>query len=101
LAEAIRHAVKFDWNRDKAKRNKAKHGVDFESAKKFEFDTANIFEDDSENYGEERYVGFGFIGNKIHCIVYTIREGDVRVISLRRTTKKEAEDYVRYIEETY
>jgi len=47
--------VTFDWDRDKAKRNKAKHGVDFELAKKFEFDTANIVEDDSGDYLEERY----------------------------------------------
>jgi uncharacterized DUF497 family protein len=93
--------VRFDWDRDKARKNKAKHGVDFEQAKDFEFDTANIVEDESEDYGEERLVGFGFIGNKIHCIVYTMREGDVRVISLRLATRKEAEDYVRYVEETY
>lgn len=93
--------MKFDWDRDKAKANRAKHGVDFEQARNFEFDTANIFEDDSEGYGEERFIGFGFIGNRIHCIVYTMREGDVRVISLRHATRKEAEDYVRYIEEGF
>ena len=89
----------FEWDSKKAKANKAKHGVDFELAKSFEFETANIFEDDTEDYGEERFVGFGFAGNKIHCIVYTMRDGNVRVISLRRATRQEAEDYVRYIEE--
>lgn len=93
--------MKFTWDEDKAKRNKAKHGVDFEDARRFEFDTANVFEDDSEDYGEERFVGFGFIGNKVHCIVYAMRQGDVRVISLRRATKRETIDYVRFIEEGF
>lgn len=89
----------FEWDERKAKANKAEHGVGFADAARFEFDTANIFEDDSEDYGEDRLIGIGFLGNKIHYIVYTMREGKVRVISLRPATKTEAEDYVRYIEE--
>lgn len=57
-----------------------------------------IFEDATEDYGEERNVGVGFIGNKLHVIVYTMRNGNVRVISLRHATREEAERYVETIE---
>lgn len=60
-----------------------------------------IFEDATEDYGEERFVGIGFIGNKIHQIAYAPRNGNIRVISLRRATKEEIRSYVEYIETGY
>ncbi|WP_258123769.1 BrnT family toxin [Mesorhizobium onobrychidis] len=94
-------AVRFEWDDEKARKNKAKHGVSFEFAEIFDFDSAMIFEDATEDYGEERFVGIGFIGNKIHQIAYTPRNGNIRVISLRRATKEEIRSYVEYIETGY
>lgn len=93
--------MKFEWADEKARRNKAKHGVSFELAEIFDFDNAMIFEDATEDYDEERFVGIGFVGNKIHQIVYTPRSGNIRVISLRRATKEEIRCYVEYLETGY
>ncbi|MGX8009185.1 hypothetical protein ACVDG8_009305 [Mesorhizobium sp. ORM8.1] len=41
------------------------------------------------------------MGNKIHVIIYTMRDGNVRVISLRRATNEEIKSYVAYIERGY
>jgi uncharacterized DUF497 family protein len=90
--------VHFDWNPDKARRNLAKHRVSFELAKQFEFDTAWIEQDDDLDYGEERFRAFGFVGSKICLLVYTMRDSAIWVISLRRATRKEADEYVEYIE---
>ncbi|CDX28907.1 PANL56 [Mesorhizobium plurifarium] len=93
--------VNFEWDESKAKRNKLKHGVSFDLARGFDFDGAMVFEDATEDYGEERFVGIGFIGSKIHVIIYTMRDGNVRVISLRRATNEEIKSYVTYIERGY
>ncbi|UVK47792.1 BrnT family toxin [Mesorhizobium sp. AR07] len=93
--------MKFEGDDEKAKKNKAKHGVSFELAEAFDYDNAMIFEDASEDHGEERFVGIGFIGNTIHQIVYTPRDGNIRVISLRRATRQEISDYVEYVETGY
>ncbi|RWP13579.1 MAG: BrnT family toxin [Mesorhizobium sp.] len=94
-------AMRIEWDNEKARKNKAKHGVSFELAEIFDFDNAMIFEDASEDYGEERFVGIGFIDTKIHQIVYAPRSGNIRVISLRRATKEEIRSYVEYIETGY
>lgn len=90
--------MEFDWDAAKARANLAKHAVPFEAVYQFEFDSALIEIDDDLDYGEERLSAIGFIGNRIHYLVFTLREETVRVISLRRATRKEALDYVEYVE---
>ena len=47
------------------------------------------------DYFELRMVGFAPIGEDVFCVVNVEREDDVmRVISLRKATKKEVRDYV-------
>lgn len=88
----------FEWDENKAKSNKAKHGVTFDDAMFFEFDNAMIIEDDDLNYGENRMVGVGFIRNTVHVIVFVEANDAVRVISLRKANNREIDRYVEYIE---
>ena len=54
--------------------------------------------DDREDYGEIRFVGFGFLKNLIVAIVFTeLDEQTIRVISLRRALKHEREYFENYI----
>ena len=59
----------------------------------YEWDTALILLDDREDYGEERHIGLGFVGDRLHCLVYTIRGEARRVISLRKAKKRELDFY--------
>ncbi|WFP61492.1 BrnT family toxin [Mesorhizobium sp. WSM4904] len=86
--------MRFEWDAVKAKTNKAKHGIDFELALEFDFANALVAIDDSENYGEERLVATSIIGLSIYVMVYVERGETIRVISLRRATRKEIENYV-------
>lgn len=45
--------------------------------------------DTRHDYGEQRIVAFGYLGNRLHCAVYTMRGTTVRVISLRKANRKE------------
>lgn len=84
----------FEWDAAKARINKAKHGVDFELAPEFDFANAVIVIDDSEIYGEERLVATGIIDLSVYVMVYVEHDETIRVISLRRATKKEIANYV-------
>jgi len=82
--------MRFEWDETKRAATIAKHGVDFTAIVAFEWETALVRPDTREDYGELREAALGFIGARLHAVVFTEREDDVvRVISLRRATKKE------------
>lgn len=83
----------YEWDEHKQIANLAKHGVDFVVAENFEWDTAIETIDDRFDYGEERWIALGFIGNKLHVRIYTSRADMIRIISLRKANKHEREYY--------
>ncbi len=90
-------SLKFDWRNtaDKAARNLRDHGVSFDLATTV-FDDPFAVErlDDREDYGEERFILIGIAaGNSLLSVVYTERKGRIRIISARRATKREQDDY--------
>jgi uncharacterized protein len=80
--------MEFDWDDGKAAKNLRKHQVAFEAVYEFEFDTAVIDRFEYQD-GEERIVQFGFIGSKLHVLVYTERGDVIWVISLRHAERHE------------
>jgi uncharacterized DUF497 family protein len=86
--------AKFDWDKSKAKDNYAKHGISFELAMGvFKDPFAIEFLDDRQDYGEERYVILGMVHGRILYVGYTERSDVFRIISARRATKHEEENY--------
>jgi uncharacterized protein len=52
--------------------------------------------DDREEYGEERFVTIGMAkGDVLLFVAYTERENRVRIISPRRATRDEQDDYFK------
>ena len=52
--------------------------------------------DDREDYGEERFVIIGMAeGRVVLFVAYTEREERIRIISARRATQNEQNDYFR------
>ncbi len=84
----------IEWDDQKNARNIAKHGIDF-------IDVADMFNhpmlvlrDERVDYGEERWIGIGWMQRLIGVVVYTERNGDViRIISARKATKNEVRLY--------
>ena len=83
----------YEWDEAKAQRNQEKHGVAFEVVHDFEWETALVLEDDRDDYGEDRYRSVGYIGTRLHALVFTFRGNTVRVISLRQATRREQRYY--------
>lgn len=50
--------------------------------------------DDRAEYGETRYIGYGRIDGLPRCLIFTLRDGEVRPISLRRAHAKEYHRHV-------
>jgi len=84
----------FTFDPGKNKRNIAERGLSFDAASRFEFGTALVATDDRKDYGEVREVAFGFIGERIHVLVFTMRGDACHVISLRKANKREVRTYV-------
>jgi uncharacterized protein len=84
----------FEWDEAKNRSNKIKHGVDFEIALQFDWAGAGVLVDGRRDYGEERLVAYGEANDGDgYVIVFTIRVGIYRVISIRRFGRG---DYLTY-----
>lgn len=78
--------VTFDAIKNAA--NEKKHGISLAHAEEFDMASAFIEVDDREEYGEVRYNALGFIAASLHSFTFTIRDEEVRAISLRKQLRK-------------
>ena len=86
--------VIFEWDEDKNRLNKRKHGFDFDDAPEvFEGDMLRIL-DDRDGYGEDRWLGFGVFRGAVVVIVFTEPDDEtIRIISMRRANRYERGQY--------
>ncbi len=85
---------RFEWSDAKARANLDKHGVDFEVARLVFDDPASIDScDDRKGYGEDRFNITGMAKGKLLTVTYTERSGRIRIISARKATRHEQDDY--------
>jgi uncharacterized DUF497 family protein len=89
--------VEFQWHDAKAEANLQNHGVSFDLPKTVFKDPFAIERlDDREDYGEQRFVIIGMAeGDVLLFVAYTEREEHIRMISARRATQHEHDDYFK------
>jgi uncharacterized DUF497 family protein len=80
--------MKFEWDDTKSLTNKAKHGIDFSTAREMWKDD-NRVEIHAPYPLEERSILIGKIGKKLWTAIFAYRGNDVRIISVRRSRKNE------------
>lgn len=88
----------FEWDADKAQSNQSKHGVSFEDAVTVFGDPGaiTIFDDDHSE-SEDRFVDIGRAETgDILVVVYSERDERIRLISSRKATAREREQYERH-----
>lgn len=81
------------FHEPKNEKNTAKHRISLERAFDMEMSQAVVFEDDRFDYGETRFVAYGPIDGRLHCLVFTYRGSMIRPISLRKANKREVKRY--------
>lgn len=85
--------LSFEWDENKNIANKAKHGIDFETAALVFSDRRRVeFIDTIHSTDEERYITIG-MAYKVLFVVYTERQDVIRMISARLATAKERRLY--------
>ncbi|MGO9318903.1 MAG: BrnT family toxin [Terracidiphilus sp.] len=77
----------------KSERNLRERGFGFEIASGFDLSSAIYAIDTRKDYGEVRIRTLGLIGDTLYALVFTMRDGVLRVISLRKASRKERNRY--------
>lgn len=82
----------FEWDPDKSRSNKTKHGIDFEAAQNIWLNNDRI-EIKAPHPVEDRWIVIGTTEGKVWAAVYTFRGNIIRIISARRVREKEVKLY--------
>jgi len=81
--------MKFEWDEKKRQSNIKKHGIDFEDAGIVFKGITLTFQDNRLDYGEQRYITMGLLGEIVIVIAHTKINDRIRIISMRIATKNE------------
>ena len=73
----------FEFDPEKSEANLTKHGIDFEAAQAL-WQEAVFAEGPTNSSGEERWM---------RAAIFTVRDGRIRLISVRRARANEAKQY--------
>jgi uncharacterized DUF497 family protein len=84
--------MEFDFDNQKSRSNKKKHGIDFMEAQALWNDPDRI-EIPAKTIDEDRFLIIGKISDMYWSAIFTYRNGKVRIISVRRSRKEEIEIY--------
>jgi uncharacterized DUF497 family protein len=91
--------MEYEWDPEKSARNWAARRISFKSARRFDWTFALEARDGRQAYEEVRTIALGFIGERLHVLVYTRRGIRCRVISLRKAHPREAARYAKFTED--
>ena len=83
----------YEWGDSKAQVNAIKHSVEFKKIGQFDWDTAVVDLDHRKDFVESRYIAAGYIKDRLHIAVFTIRDENVSLIGLLKANSREIKRY--------
>jgi uncharacterized DUF497 family protein len=83
----------MEWDEAKRQSNIDRHHLDFVDVIYFDMATATHRLDRRREYGEERLVSTGFLHGRLCVLCWTLRDGQLRIISLRKANDREQKAY--------
>lgn len=84
--------MRFEFDLQKSQSNGQKHGIDFEKSQLLWADPDRI-QIPARTEDEPRFMVIGKIEGKHWSAIFTFREDNIRIISVRRSRKEEIEIY--------
>ena len=85
--------MEYEWDPEKNRLNFEKHLIDFSEIVHFQWDEAVARR--SDRFQEERWRAIGYLRERLHVVIFTDR-GDVRrIISLRKASNNERNEYAQ------
>ena len=91
--------MEFTWSETKRAANLMAHGLDFVDASRVFEGLTFTFEDYRFSCGERRFVTLGLLAGFPVSIVHTESAHEIRIISFRQATKREAQIYFNEIQD--
>jgi uncharacterized DUF497 family protein len=86
--------IKFEWDEEKNRINRIKHGWDFRNAARVFADPFSIEDEDrSVDYGESRYKITGYAENTLATVICAVRSGVFRLMPARAPSSQERKDH--------
>jgi uncharacterized DUF497 family protein len=87
--------LRFEWNRKKALLNIRKHGITFEEASTIFCDSLSLtISDPYHSISEDRFITIGTsVRGRIVVVSHTDRHDVIRIISARKATRNERNQY--------
>jgi hypothetical protein len=89
----------FTWSERKRSINLREHHLDFIDAPRVFEGVTFTYEDDRFPYGEQRFVTLGLLAGVPVSIVHTESDDEIRIISFRKATRREAQLYFRQVKD--
>ena len=83
----------FTSDPNKSRANFIKHGIVLEFAQYLDCAKGELWPDERQNYNEIRMSGLVPLNGRLYFLVYVLRNGSTRCISLRKANKREAKRY--------
>lgn len=90
--------MKISYDPIKNQKNIDERQLSFDQAVNFDFSNAKIAVDERFDYGETRYIAVGFLGDRLHILVFTPTPDGIRVISFRKANKREIKAYEQAVD---
>ncbi len=87
--------VRISFDPAKSERNVRLRGLSFERAAEFAFESALYAVDERKEYGEERIVAIGLLGDRVHVLCFAETDDGIRVISFRKANDREVKRYAK------
>ena len=91
--------MEFSWSERKRSLNLKQHGLDFVDAVAVFQGLTFTFEDDRFSYKEQRFVTLGLLAGIPVSVVHTETDHEIRIISFRKATTREAHIYFDQIKD--
>jgi uncharacterized protein len=91
--------MEFTWSERKRALNLKEHGIDFVDAPSVFEGLTYTFEDDRFSYGEQRFITLGLLSGIPVSIAHMENDHEIRVISFRKATNREAQTYFREVQD--
>jgi uncharacterized DUF497 family protein len=86
----------MQWDAEKSAANEAKHGISFLQAAQIFRGPILKIEDTRRDYGERRFIALGAWDGVVLRVVFTERDGDIRIISTWKASQNDRQAYHRF-----
>jgi uncharacterized DUF497 family protein len=83
----------YQWDTEKSAANEAKHGISFLQAAQIFRGPILKAQDARRDYGESRFIALGIFDNVVMRVVFTERDGDIRIISAWKAGRHDRKKY--------